>query len=259
MLTASAWSDTLPGGSGVQPLPGAPTGLTATPGNRQVLLTWTGPTHTSITEWQFKRGQILEPLTAWAGWRSISTAATTRSYRVQTGLENGKSYIFQVRVRNAGGWSAAARSDTVALPLPCLLAGPTAPTMAENTAVTTAVGTYTASGDCGSESSWGLSGTDASWFELKAVPALSSSQTLHFKNPPNFEQPDDNDDQNTYEVTVSGGDGTASVSVSVSVTDANDAGHIGLSTTTPRAGQPLTATLSDADGVEEPVYSTVVR
>ena len=184
----------------------------------------------------------------------MGTAATTRSFTVREPLVNGQSYIFQMQVHNAGGWSAVARSDTVTLPVPCLLAGPTAPTMAENTAVTTAVGTYTVSGDCGSESAWRLSGTDASWFELKALPASSSSQKLHFKNSPNFEQPDDDDDQNTYEVTVSGGDGTASVSVTV--TDVNDAGHIGLSTTTPRAGQAITATLSDADGVEEPVYWT---
>ena len=110
-------NDTLPGVSGVQPPPGAPTGLTATPGIRQATLTWTGPTHTSITEWQYKRGQILEPITAWAGWRSISTAAPTRTFTVREPLVDGQSYRFEVRARNGGGWSATTRTDTVTLPV----------------------------------------------------------------------------------------------------------------------------------------------
>ena len=94
-----------------------------------------------------------------------------------------------------------------------------------------------------------LGGAAASAFEVQESGA---SRTLQFKRPPNFEQPADNEN-NTYAGTVAIGDGSASVSVSVSVTDANDPGRIGLSTTTPQAGQTLTATLSDDDGVEESV------
>ncbi len=115
--TVSAWSDTLPGVAGVQPPPGAPTGLTATPGIRQATLRWTGPTHTSIREWQYKRGQILEPITAWGGWLSMGTAATTRSFIVRHPLVDGGSYRFEVRARNGGGWSATTRTDTVTLPV----------------------------------------------------------------------------------------------------------------------------------------------
>ncbi len=115
--TVSAWSDTLPGVAGVQLPPGAPMGLTATPGIRQATLRWTGPTHTSISEWQYKRGQILEPITAWGGWLSMGTAATTRSFIVRHPLVDGGSYRFEVRVRNGGGWSATTRTDTVTLPV----------------------------------------------------------------------------------------------------------------------------------------------
>ena len=114
----SAWSDMLPGVGGVQPPPSAPTGLTATAGNRQVTLTWTGPTHTSITGWQYQRGHISEPTTAWSGWLPLSSAATTRTFTVTSALSNGRSYVFQVRAGNAGGWSAAAQSDTVLLVRP---------------------------------------------------------------------------------------------------------------------------------------------
>ena len=114
----SAWSDMLPGVGGVQPPPSVPTGLTATAGNRQVTLTWTGPTHTSITGWQYQRGHISEPTTAWSGWLPLSSAATTRTFTVTSALSNGRSYVFQVRAGNAGGWSAAAQSDTVLLVRP---------------------------------------------------------------------------------------------------------------------------------------------
>ena len=447
--TVSAWSDTLPSASGVQPPPGPPTGLTATPGPRQVRLAWTGPAHASVTGWQYKRGHISGATIAWSGWRRISTAATTRSYTVAEPLTHGRSYVFQVRVGNAGGWSASARSDTVMLavvpdtpgrvslstttpqvgdaltatlvdpdvpialqqwhwsylvpsgasgasgangdvvspsasvsktlrvstvhlglrilsrmsytdahgqqqaqsdttsavvgppwapqtvtatagdgqvvlawaaPLKlggaaitsyqyrykkktggswsawtgvgtatsqtvtsltngtaysfevravnsygdgtvasaeatpqapvCSLTGPTGPTVAEN--ATASVGTYTVGGGCGSSSSWTLGGTDAGSFELQTVQGSSSSRTLHFRSAPNYEV------KHSYQVSVGVSDGSlsASVAVAVSVTDANDPGRIDLSTTTPRAGQTLTATLSDDDGVEEPVYWT---
>ena len=77
------------------------------------------------------------------------------------------------------------------------------------------------------------------------------TRPLQFKQPPNYEQPTDQDDNNDYEVTVAVSDGSASTTIAVTVTvaNANDPGVITLSTTTPRANQSLTATLSDEDGV----------
>ncbi len=251
--SVSGWSALVPDADGVQPGVDAPTEFQAEAGAGQVTLRWTGPDHASITQWQY-RDVTASGADTRGGWQdaAVSGSASTEWLATVDALTPGQAYQFQLRaVNGAGDGQLSAVSDAVTPRAPvCLLTGAMAPTFAEN--ATGAVGTYTASAGCGSALSWKLEGTDASAFvELQGTGA---SQTLEFKRPPNFEQPADDGANNTYAVSVSIGD--VSVSVTVSVTDANDPGVIVLSTTAPRAEESLTATLSDEDGIAEPVYWT---
>jgi fibronectin type 3 domain-containing protein len=78
--------------------PAAPEGLTATKGNRTVVLKWTATT--GATSYSVYRG------TAPGAERTtpIATGITTPSF-TNTGLTDGKTYFFKVAAVNAGGTS----------------------------------------------------------------------------------------------------------------------------------------------------------
>ena len=88
--------------------PSQPTGVTATPGNGQVSLAWTGPTDATISKWQYQQKQGDG---SYGPWMDIpdSTASTT-SHTV-TGLTNGTTYGFKIRAVNTAGNGAP--SDAV--------------------------------------------------------------------------------------------------------------------------------------------------
>ena len=77
------------------PAPSAPTGLTATAGDTEVVLKWTDPNDSTITEYEYKQDS--------GDWTDISdSGATTTTYTV-TGLTNGTSYGFRVRAVSLTG------------------------------------------------------------------------------------------------------------------------------------------------------------
>ena len=234
-------------------LPSAPREFEAVAGNGEVALRWQPPAldgGSPIDVYKVLYFSETQPNTDKAGFSAVLGGSSARDTTIK-GLTNGTRYVFRVAAHNEVG--NGDRAEAKATPqVPCQLTGEPAPTFAEN--ATGVVGTYTASAGCGSALSWKLAGTDARFFELKGE---GMSCTLEFDSshsPPNFERPADADKNNTYAVSVSIGE--VSVSVTVSVTDANDAGVIRLSTPAPRAGQSLTATLSDEDGIAEPVSWT---
>ncbi len=98
--------------------PAKPTGLTATAGNAQVMLSWTDPNDDSISKWQVRY------TTRTSGWPSSSweditgSDADTTSHTV-TGLTNDSPYRFQIRAVGSGGDGASSNEVT---------ATPTAPT-----------------------------------------------------------------------------------------------------------------------------------
>ncbi len=235
--------------------PSAPREFEAVAGDGQVVLRWQPPA--SNGGLPIRRYKVVyfpsADRDASTGFSAVPGGASARDTTIE-GLTNGTRYVFRVlaqnRDNNDGNGFRAEREATPQVP--CQLTGATDPTFAEN--ATGVVSTYTASAGCDSALSWGLAGTDECFFQLKGD---GMSRTLEFDSshsPPNFEQPADAGKNNTYAVSVSIGD--VSVSVTVSVTDANDAGVIRLSTTAPRAEESLTATLSDEDGIAEPVYWT---
>ena len=80
----------------VEGVPSAPTGLSASAGDRRVTLRWTAPSRdggSAITGYEYR---YREEGGSYGGWRaaSSSTSATV------TGLDSGTTYEFQVRARN---------------------------------------------------------------------------------------------------------------------------------------------------------------
>ncbi len=90
--------------------PAAPTGVTATGGNRHVVLSWTKPAGT-ITGWQYRQSKGAGN---WGDWTDIpSSSATTTSHTV-TGLDNDAEYRFRIRAKNnaVNGQQSAVRKAT---------------------------------------------------------------------------------------------------------------------------------------------------
>ncbi len=104
--------------------PGAPTGVTGSPRDRGVALTWTAPTSdggSTIT------GYRITPFIGSTGQTPVNTGSTATGFTV-TGLTNGTSYTFRVAAINGigvGTASAASAPVTPAVP-------PANPIMLEN-------------------------------------------------------------------------------------------------------------------------------
>ena len=83
--------------------PDTPSSLSATPGNRQVMLSWVQPSGgAALTHYEYE----LDLSGTWT-----STGGTATSYTV-TGLTNGQSYTFRVRAVNSAGASTASGSQS---------------------------------------------------------------------------------------------------------------------------------------------------
>ena len=104
-------------------------------------------------------------------------------------------------------------------------------------------------------SHWTLGGTDGSLFSLTNTDDFggepdNNTYELVFKASPNYESPADADGNNKYHVTVitaDNEDATSELALVIVVTNVEEIGTVSLSTTQPAVGQPITATLTDAD------------
>lgn len=96
----------------------------------------------------------------------------------------------------------------------------------------------------GADVSYSLGGTDAALFSINAA-----SGELSFLSPPDFENPEDADADNVYDITVVATDGsqTSEHGVSITVTDVNDTGAAITGQPNSYAGGPITS-IGDIDG-----------
>ena len=99
--------------STVAGLPAAPTGLTATAGDRQVALSWTAGSNngSALTAYQYRQNG--------GSWADIQNSDATTTSHTVTGLTNGTAYTFKVRAVNTHGdgvESAAATATPVGPP-----------------------------------------------------------------------------------------------------------------------------------------------
>ena len=111
-------------------VPGAPTGLSPTPGNTQVSLTWTAPANTggsAITDYLIEYKLSTEP----TNWTTFSHSASIATNAIVTSLTNGSLYNFRVSAINSVGTSSP---SSVVNSTPAAVAVPGAPTEATATA-----------------------------------------------------------------------------------------------------------------------------
>ncbi len=130
-----------------------------------------------------------------------------------------------------------------------IITGPATASYTENNITTVAV--YSAKDPDGDGITWGIEGTDAPRF------SISETGELSFNSPPDYENPNDANKDNLYEVTVTASDGnlTIKLDVEVTVTNVNEAASITgpVSVTYIENGTDAVAkyTLVDPDGRDD--------
>ncbi len=88
------------------PVPAAPAGFAASPGNAKVWLTWTDPDDDGITGWEYQRKAGAG---SYGAWTAIAGSTAAKAYAEVTGLTNDTAYGFKLRaVNNAGNGTASA-------------------------------------------------------------------------------------------------------------------------------------------------------
>ena len=89
--------------------PQRPAGLKATPGDKQVKLTWTPPdVHRPVTSYQYR--QSTDGGTTWSpDWTAITGSGAATTEHLLTGLTNGRTYTFELRALNGSTAGPSAR------------------------------------------------------------------------------------------------------------------------------------------------------
>ena len=197
-----------------------------------------------------------------AGQFTLSTAgdlafAAAPDYENPDDADGDNVYEITVQVSDGDNTDTADLSVTLENVLELLteLTGPSSTDYAENGAVR--VATYTASSEADRDGiAWQLGGDDAEHFSIDNPLGvlrfhIAPVDPSLFLQPPDFEAPVNDDDDNVYEVIVLAQAGSALTrkSVIVTVTDVDEGGTVTLSSSRPRLGTALTATLSDPDTV----------
>ena len=98
-----------------------------------------------------------------------------------------------------------------------------------------------------------IAGDDGALFEY-STPGNGIGRRIHFINPPNFEDPQDANRDNVYEVTirvVDSDDLVGEKSVRVTVMNVEEDGKLTLSPEQPDDGMPVIATITDPDSPAE--------
>ena len=166
------------------------------------------------------------------------TFATAPDYETAADTDEDNVYEVTVQVSDGVNATTAALEVTVADVAPGL-AGPATANHPEGKRGLRIAAYTVADGD-----TWSLTGDDAAKFTI-------TGGFLRFVDPPDHENAADADTDNVYNVTVEADDDTTTetTDVAVTVTDGDEPGAMTLSSTKPKRGTALTATLTDPDTV----------
>ena len=94
--------------------PDAPTGLTATPGDGSVTLSWDDPGDSSITGYEYNLNHndtSTGNLSGWGPWTAIAGSGASTTSHTFTRLVNGREYRYHVRAVNGAGVSVGAPNE----------------------------------------------------------------------------------------------------------------------------------------------------
>ena len=109
------------------PPPAKPAGFTATPGNRQVTLSWTDPGDSTITKWQYQ-WYTTPPF---RGWTDIPSSGASTTTWTHTGRTNGILFGYRIRAVSPAGNGEVSEIRTVTPNPPGLTLSVSALTVAE--------------------------------------------------------------------------------------------------------------------------------
>ena len=95
-----------------QAQPSVPSGLSATPSNAAVTLTWSDPSDASITSYSVRHATSSSTFTGGAApaWRTIGGSGATTTAHTVSGLTNGTRYYFQLGATNGVGRGPASQT-----------------------------------------------------------------------------------------------------------------------------------------------------
>ncbi len=152
--------------------PPQPAEVTASRGDRQVMLSWTAGTPgepgeaswaSPTTGWQYR---MRTGDGGFATWTDVADSGAATSGHTVTGLINGVSYTFEVRAVNAMGAGAAASASAT----PAVV--PSAPTLAAEPGDMAVTLSWSSNGDGGSAiTGWQSRTGDGEWADLAASDA----------------------------------------------------------------------------------------
>ena len=247
---ADGWMVGCPRSSDAPPPPAkppAPVKLQATAIARtSVTLTWEVP---AAAVDNVQRYGIVRSDNDGQSWWVDETVLAHQTTLTIRNLEPGHSYLFAIKAANGyretrGPWKAVRT-----LPSTPQLTGDTPVTRDEHGG--RLVGAYTAPDLDAATITWSLAGVDAGAF------VIGDGGLLNFRVAPDYESPADANRDNVYFLTVQAGDDsqTISLAVTVTVTNVDEPGVLSLSSAEPQVGSPLTATLSDPDGVQSTTWT----
>ena len=165
--------------------------------------------------------------------------------------DDGNNNVYDVTIRTTKtGFTDGTLAVTVRVTNepPMITSGPDLVTFREGG--TGSVGTYSASDPGGGRITWSLPNTT---FETdRGDFDISSGGLLTFDDiTPDYEDPDDHNDDNVYRITVTASDASNrldTINVTITVRNVDEMGTVNLSTTTPQVSANITAVLTDEDG-----------
>ena len=233
----------------VSAVPAAPTDLAAwEEGPSRIVLVWKAPSPTGGEITGYKIEYSADGSDPWMDLvkNTGSDATTYTDNGAVAKLEAGDTRYYRVSTINSFGTgtptsdAASAITGTTAVALN--VDGPGSVSQAENGRDTMA--TYTASGPGSEMVTWSLSGDDRSSFTI-------SGGMLMFRATPDYENPSDMDEDNTYMVTVmaAAGGEMGMMDVTVTITNEEEGGAVALMPMSPLVDDVVMATVTDEDGM----------